>query len=224
MPARLLTKPPLKPGFLPAPSGRQRKTLTGASPQSASARHGTMPSKNEVAKSKWQAPDTLPLRHFDPQPTAPCATAWGLSHGKEQLMNNETSTPATASPLTAKPNLVKKSAVRPLTFISTSAKPVRRPLQTKLCALFRTTAAVKPLKNKILFSYSLLTKAQRGNLKIRLPRWCITAFQRENRHRWQKYAILGLCFNLYYNIMILRHGEVFSCKKSRNDCAICERA
>ena len=60
----LAERPQPKPGFLPVPSGRQRKTLTGALPQSVSARHGITPSKNEVAKSKWQNPDTLPLCHF----------------------------------------------------------------------------------------------------------------------------------------------------------------
>ena len=69
----------------PVPSGRQRETLTGALPQSALARHGITLLKSETAKSKWQNPDTLPLRHFNLKTTAPCMTAWGFSHGKESL-------------------------------------------------------------------------------------------------------------------------------------------
>ena len=134
-------------------------------------------------KMKWQNPSgktqipchfaTSPLQ---PSTTAPCAAAWGFSHRKEQPMNNETSktsAPAAASPLTAKPDLVKNiggttfdihihfsETTRPLTFISISAKPAGKPLRTRLCALSRTTAAMKLLKSKILFSCSLLTKPE----------------------------------------------------------------
>ena len=126
---------------------------------------------------KWQNPSgktqipchfaTSPLQ---PSTTAPCAAAWGFSHRKEQPMNNETSktsAPAAASPLTAKPDLVKN--IGGTTFdihihfseTSLSAKPAGKPLRTRLCALSRTTAAMKPLKSKILFSCSLLTKPER---------------------------------------------------------------
>ena len=89
-----------------------KKTLTGALLQSALARHGIMPLKNEVAKSKWQNPDTLPLCHFATSTINPpphVLIAWALSL-KGEPMNNETSktsTPAAVSPLTVKPDLVK---------------------------------------------------------------------------------------------------------------------
>ena len=82
-------------------------------------------------------------------------------------MNNETSktsTTAAASPLTAKPDLVKNIGGTTfdihIHFSETSREPAGKPLQTKLCALSRTTAAMKPLKSKILFSCSLLTKPE----------------------------------------------------------------
>ena len=90
---------------------RQRKTLTGALPQSVSARHGITPSKNEVAKSKWQNPDTLPLCHFATSPLnhRPCACRKGaFLIERSSLMNNETSktsAPRSRFPLTAKPDL-----------------------------------------------------------------------------------------------------------------------
>ena len=42
----------------------KKKTLTGELSQSVSAQHGITPLKSEMAKSKWQNPDTLPLCHF----------------------------------------------------------------------------------------------------------------------------------------------------------------
>ena len=51
-----------------------------------------------------------------------------------------------------------------MTFISISAKPAGKPLRIRLCALFRTTAVMKPLKSKILFSCSLLTKPEGHHL------------------------------------------------------------
>ena len=45
-----------------------KKNLDGRITSSVSARHGITPSKNEMAKSKWQNPDTLPLCHFATSP------------------------------------------------------------------------------------------------------------------------------------------------------------
>ena len=94
-----------------------KKTLTGALLQSALARHGIMPLKNEVAKSKWQNPDTLPLCHFATSTINPpphVLIAWALSL-KGEPMSNETNTRTatpTASPLTAQgtqqPVMVKR--------------------------------------------------------------------------------------------------------------------
>ena len=65
--------------------------------------------------------------------------------------------PQPLPPLTAKPDLVKNIGGTTfdihIHFSETSGKPLR----TRLCALSRTTAAMKPLKSKILFSCSLLT-------------------------------------------------------------------
>ena len=75
-------------GFLPVPSGRQRKTLTGALPQSVSARHGITPSKNEVANpsGKTQIPCHFATSPLQPSTTAPCVAAWGFSHRKRSSL------------------------------------------------------------------------------------------------------------------------------------------
>ena len=78
-------------------------------------------------------------------------------------MNNETSktsTPAAASPLTAKPDLVKNIGGTTFDIHIHFSETSRETLRTRLCALSRTTAAMKPLESKILFSCSLLTKPE----------------------------------------------------------------
>ena len=122
--------------------------------------------RNQECKVRMQSVDTFALLH-------PCTLTrydrlMCRPHGalslKGEPMNNETSktsTPAAASPLTAKPDLVKNIGGTTFDIHIHFSETSRETFTDKVVRLFRTTAVMKPLKSKILFSCSLLTKPER---------------------------------------------------------------